>query len=347
MLELWRTPDGKYVTAEVPVEIQGWHYGPELRKYITYQHHFNRVTQPKIHKELLEKGIDISRGEVDRILRKTTQSLEQEKDDILAAGIAVSKHLQSDDTGARHKGENGYCNIICNDLFAYFHTSNSKSRVNFLKILSGQNIAYKITADTLEYMKQQKLPAQAIALIKGFMGTVFIDEQALKSFLTEYNFNNNEMRIVTEGVIMSSLISSGFPRDILLLSDDAGQFNLFDHALCWVHAERNIRKIIPIGRKEKQEVKKVRSLIWKYYRLLKAYKKKPSNEKEKLLLQKFDEIFTREIKGAALRKAMQKIYANKNELLKVLKNPWLPLHNNTSEQNLRDIVIKRKISGGT
>ena len=84
-----------------------------------------------------------------------------------------------------------------------------------------------------------------------------------------------------------------------------------------------------------------------YYRLLKAYKKKPSNEKEKLLLQKFDEIFTREIKGAALRKAMQKIYANKNELLKVLKNPWLPLHNNTSEQNLRDIVIKRKISGGT
>ena len=347
LLELWQTPEGKYVTAEVPIEIQGWHYGPELRKYITYQYHFNRVTQPKIHKELLEKGIDISRGEVDRILRETTQSLEQEKDDILAAGIAASKHLQSDDTGARHKGKNGYCNIICNDLFAYFHTSNNKSRVNFLKILSGQNIAYKITTDTLEYMKKQKLPAQSIALIKSFMGTVFVDEQALKTFLTEYNFNNNEMRIIAEGVIMSSLISSGFPRNILLLSDDAGQFNLFDHALCWVHAERNIRKIIPIGRKEKQEIKKVRSLIWKYYRLLKAYKKKPSNEKEKLLLQKFDAIFTQEIKGAALRKAMQKIYANKNELLKVLKNPWLPLHNNTSEQNLRDIVIKRKISGGT
>lgn len=146
---------------------------------------------------------------------------------------------------------------------------------------------------------------------------------------------------------MSSLISSGFPKDILLLSDDAGQFNLFDHALCWVHAERSIRKIIPIGRKEKQEIKAVRSLIWKYYRLLKNYKKNPSVKKEKLLLKKFDEIFPREIKGAALRKAMQKIYDNKDELLKVLKNPWLPLHNNTSEQNLRDNVIKRKISGGT
>ena len=148
MLELWRTPDGKYVTAEVPVEIRGWHYGPELRKYITYQHHFNRVTQPKIHKELLEKGIDISRGEVDRILKKNNTIPGTRKDDILAAGIAASKHLQSDDTGARHKRENGYCNIICNDLFAYFHTSNSKSRVNFLKILSGQNIVYKITTDT-------------------------------------------------------------------------------------------------------------------------------------------------------------------------------------------------------
>jgi hypothetical protein len=347
LLELWKTPDGKYITAEAPGEIQGWHYGPELRRYITYQYHFNRVTQPKIHKELLEKGIDISRGEVDRILRETTQSLEQEKKDIFAAGIAVSKHLQSDDTGARHKGQNGYCNIICNDLFAYFHSSNSKSRINFLEILAGSNITYKITNNTFEYMKQQKLSNQSIALIKNFMGTEFANKEALKSFLTEYNFNQNEVRIVTEGLIMGALIVSGFPKDILLLSDDAGQFNLFDHALCWIHAERNIRKIVPIGRAEKREIKKVRASIWRYYRALKAYKKNPTPKKEQRLLQQFDEIFTGEIKGAVLRKVMQKIYANKDELLKVLKNPSLPLHNNTCEQNLRDIVIKRKISGGT
>ena len=30
----------------------------------------------------------------------------------------------------------------------------------------------------------------------------------------------------------------------LILSDDAGQFNVFLHALCWIHANRTIDKII-------------------------------------------------------------------------------------------------------
>jgi hypothetical protein len=30
----------------------------------------------------------------------------------------------------------------------------------------------------------------------------------------------------------------GFLRDAVVLSDDAGQFDVGQHALCWVHAER-------------------------------------------------------------------------------------------------------------
>ena len=42
-----------------------------------------------------------------------------------------------DDTGARHEGKNGYCTAIGNDLFAYFESTDSKSRLNFLKVLRG------------------------------------------------------------------------------------------------------------------------------------------------------------------------------------------------------------------
>ena len=38
---------------------------------------------------------------------------------------------------------------------------------------------------------------------------------------------------------------------------------------------------------------------------------------------------------------------NKSDLLKVLENPTIPLHNNLSERDIRDYVKKRKISGST
>jgi hypothetical protein len=39
--------------------------------------------------------------------------------------------VQVDDTGARHQGHNGFCTHIGNELFAYFESTDSKSRQNF------------------------------------------------------------------------------------------------------------------------------------------------------------------------------------------------------------------------
>lgn len=38
---------------------------------------------------------------------------------------------------------------------------------------------------------------------------------------------------------------------------------------------------------------------------------------------------------------------NQHELFRVLERPEIPLHNNLSEQDIRDYVKKRKISGST
>jgi len=42
---------------------------------------------------------------------------------------------------------------------------------------------------------------------------------------------------------MGSVQSHEFLRDAVILSDDAGQFNVGQHALCWVHAERLVHKL--------------------------------------------------------------------------------------------------------
>jgi hypothetical protein len=110
-------PDGTSRTAPLPMQVRG-HFGPGLCSYVLYQHHQNGVTQPLIHEELLDLGIDISTGQVDRLLSDGHESFHEEKDALLPAAREVSSYFQADDTGARHLGKNAYTTVIANPLFA-------------------------------------------------------------------------------------------------------------------------------------------------------------------------------------------------------------------------------------
>ncbi len=68
---------------------------------------------------------------------------------------------------------------------------------------------------------------------------------------------------------------------------------------------------------------------------------KPSLEK------RFDEIFSQSTCFESLDLVLARLKRRKAELLKVLEKPELPLHNNASEQDIREFVKKRKISGST
>ena len=122
------------------------HFGPTLVSYILYQYHHQHVTQPLLLEQLLELGVEISAGQLSQILTHGNDEFHQEKDAVLSAGIEVSRYLQSDDTGARHEGKNGYCTYIGNDLFAWFKSTQSKSRVNFLELLRAEQSDYVINA---------------------------------------------------------------------------------------------------------------------------------------------------------------------------------------------------------
>ena len=73
-------------------------------------------------------------------------------------GLRYSGYVQVDDTGARHKGKNGYCTHIGNEQFAYFSSTDSKSRINFLELLRAGHKNYMINDEALAYMRRQKLP---------------------------------------------------------------------------------------------------------------------------------------------------------------------------------------------
>ena len=124
LLAEYVTPEGKTVTGQVPREYQG-HYGATLVSFVLYQHHQCRVPQPLILEELREFGIDISAGQVNRILIEDKETFHAEQQAVLSAGLETAKYVHTDDTGARHQGQNGYCTVIGNDLEAHFSSTGS------------------------------------------------------------------------------------------------------------------------------------------------------------------------------------------------------------------------------
>ena len=61
----------------------------------------------------------------------------------------------------------------------------------------------------------------------------------------------------------------------------------------------------------------------------------------------FDRLFLQRSGYADLNEALEKIHAKKENLLLVLERPEIPLHDNPSENDIRQYVKKRKISAGT
>lgn len=134
----------------------------------------------------------------------------------------------------------------------------------------------------------------------------------------------------------------------VLVGDDAPQFKKLGErfALCWIHEERHYKKLNPILECHRNEVDRVRGEIWEYYKRLKIYKQNPTDEKKSELWDDFDVLFGQKTTYDALNDRLSLTFEKKNELLTVLDYPEVPLHNNLSENGVREIVLKRKISGG-
>lgn len=347
-LKVYQAPDGTYVKGVLPAHLNNGHFGPELICFILYQHYHCQVTQPLLLEQLDELGIRISKGQLNNILIENKDRYHREKEDILAVGLEVSHYVNVDDTGARHKGKNGYCTHIGNEAFSWFESTESKSRINFLRLLRTGYSDFVINTDAIAYMTENKLPQNILKPIMADLGKVFGDDRQWNDFLDQSGIvSDRHVQIATEGVLIGSIIEHGIPKHLVIVSDDAGQFNVLLHALCWIHANRAIDKIIPYTEQAEKDLNRVKDDIWHLYKGLKAYKENPNIKDKKRLNDRFDKIVTQTTASATLNNALKRIYNNKSELLLVLERPDIPLHNNSAENAIREYVKKRKISGST
>lgn len=347
LLERWQTADGRYLVGRLPPEVQG-HFSPRLKSYILYQYYQCHVTQPLLLEQLWEWGVEISSGQLNRILTEDKDIFHKEKDRILSVGLKVSSYVNVDETGARHAGRNGYCTHIGNELFAWFQSVESKSRVDFLKLLRAGHRDYVINEDAFEYLRMREFPRYLLSRLEAHRNKRFSSDRTWERQLKNLSITSlRHVRTATQGALLGSALFHGLNKDLVIVSDDASQFHILTSALCWIHAERTINNLIASTEEHREAVDRVREQIWEFYDELKAYKANPSGRKRRQLEGRFCEIFSQKTAYATLNMALECIYRNKEQLLRVLERPEIPLHNNVSENDLREYVKRRKISGST
>jgi hypothetical protein len=349
--ERWQTPDGKVITASLPDGFDR-HFGPQLRRFVLAQYHQGQTTVPRLVTLLRGLGIDISKREVVRLLNEDHDGFHNEARDVLRAGLVSSPWITVDDTGARHKAKNGFCTQIGNARFTAFITTAAKSRVNFLSLLRAGHDDYVVDDMALAYMRERALAAHVIGRLAEHPDRCFADQAAWTAHLEKLGIaalkvNPDPVLIATEGALWGSVKAHGFLRDAVIVSDDAGQFNVGQHGLCWVHAERLVHKLDTFTDHNRAAQSTVRAAIWQLYRDLKAYRCAPTAQRKVDLEAEFDRIFTSKTGFVTLDRLLARLHANKAELLKVLDRPEIPLHTNGSENDIRCHVTRRNVSGGT
>ena len=349
--ERWLTPTGETIVAPLPAGIRG-HFGPELRRFVLMQYHQGQVTVERLVSLLLSFGVSISKREVMRLLIDEQNDFLAEGREVLRAGLESAAWITVDDTGARHRGANAVCTQIGNDTFAWFGTTGSKSRMNFLELLRAGHTDYVVNEAALDYMREHALAGPVIRQLATHDQRQFADQAAWQRHLeqlgiTALQVTPDPARVATEGALWGAVAEHGFLNEAVIVSDDAGQFNVGQHALCWVHAERLVYKLETFTDQQRAAQEYVRGLIWWFYADLKVYCAEPTARRRSELRARFDRIFLRTTGFATLDRLLLRLHANKAELLMVLDHPEIPLHTNGSENDIRCQVTKRQVSGGT
>ena len=349
--ERWVLPSGETVLAALPAGIVGG-FGPELRRFVLALHAQGQVTTERLVALLNGIGVEISKRQVVRLLTEPLDTFVAEDQEVLRTGLATARWVTVDDTAARHARKNGFTTQIGDDRFTVFRTGPSKSRKAFLSVLRAGHTDYVVNPAALDYMRGHSLSGQVVAQLDAHPAKRFADTSAWAAHLARLGIDTlaitpDPVQIASEGALWGAICHHGLLTEAVIVSDDAGQFRVGTHALCWVHAERLVHKLVPATPEQHRAVEVTRSLIWWFYADLKAWARDPCPRRAAALRARFDRIFRRQTDYTTLDRLLARLHRRKHELLRVLQHPEIPLHTNGSENDIRTCVTKRKISGGT
>ena len=344
-MELWQTPDGSTIKAALPPGIEGSHFGPGLRALI-HGLYASGMTQPALFEFTRSVGIEISEGQIHHILMNEAKGYAAQSEAILSAGLNEAPYIRTDDTGASHQHQKGYCTHIGGEYFAYYKTTASKSRLNFLNILAQGKEGYILNDAFIWHLFSSGVKDDLLNTFETHKGKQYQTKKGMNRLLNEIGIFDKKLRLTClEAGLIGFIQATQLKAGQVLLSDRAGQFAILNHAACWVHMERPLRKLIASTPEIEAEIQQVREAIWLLYEQVKEASL--SQQGKELVLEAYDALIERKVISPGVREVLVAFKNYREEMLKALSHPGLPLHNNDSERDIRRVVKFRDISGGT
>ncbi len=352
----------KTFIGKLPEGVEG-EFGPGVKALVITLKNVGNMSEPKIEEFFRGFDIHISPATISRILTKDRDIaiFNQEKGQILEAGLQSTIYQQIDDTSARVNGQNQFVQIICNPYYTAYFTLPKKSRLSILDILrGGAERVYCFNEEAFSILQSFNLAQKWTTRLRMSADGKILSEEEMKALLDRLFPHPKpsltiRTRIMEAGLIAAYHEQIGFPVIPILLSDDAPQYKLLSlyHALCWIHEGRHYKKLDPVTTLFIKELEEFQCRFWDYYQKLLDFRESPSKDEAERLSTEFDDLFSTICKFPLLADRIEKTRAKKQNLLLVLRWPQLPLHNNEAELGARvqarwrDVSLQTKTREGT
>jgi hypothetical protein len=340
----------KFFRGPLPSGYDQGDFSADLRALILSLKYCGNMSEPKIREFLENFDVQVSAGSVSNILTKTADSFVQDFDDIVLAGLSSTTYQQTDDTSARVAGQFWHTHILCNPFYAAYFTRERKDRLTVLEVLQNTNaLRFRLNAETLALLQAEfNIPKKWRQVLEG-REEQELSRAELGTLLDGwFGDGNRQVRTAIEqaAAIVFYRHQSLVPVIETIVCDDAGQFKLLTKnlALCWIHAGRHYEKLSPVVPRHAEALESFRKRYWEYYSSLQDYRAGPREQQAALLRLQFDELFSTRTGYAALDDRIAKTAEKKDELLTVLSQPSVPLHNNDSELQARVSARRRDVS---
>ena len=332
------------------------YFSDSLKSFIICQNKVCDVTENKILIMLRSLGFEISAGSLSGILLEFTNLAQEQKNEILKAGLS-SSYTQTDITGDRFAGQNYYTHIITNDLFTSFTTLPGKSALDVLTayqcLTDKRKLGLIYSTETVNLLKEAKITKKHLrSLNEMFQENQILTLEKFELFVRKkipelFDRRNIFIKVKTAFALAYYHRQTDVAPARCMLSDNAPEYNKIAvdaHALCWVHDARYYNKIVAYIPYHQEKLDIFMNRYWSYYKKLLDYKDKPSKDLGIKLSNEFDDLFITDTPFFQLNQCIKRTLEKKHELLTVLKYPEIPLHNNLAELGARRQVRKRDIS---
>jgi len=350
--EKWYAPStGKTYLAPLPPGYQG-QFGPQLKQLALTLYWEAQLSEASLLAFLRGVGVQISAGTLSTVLIEDRDLFAAEQAAVVAAGLGSSPVQQLDATSTRVNGQPQQCHILCSPFYTAYRTLPHKDRLSVLVVLSnGAPLVHLANATAAAWLTQTGVSERTRAVLAALPQDAALDAATFARLLGAHGagLGPQQRRWLQEATAVAAY-QAGLLGPVVetLMSDDAPEYTRITarQGLCWVHDGRLYTKLVPYTAANQQLLATFRKDYWTFYRELRAYQATPEPAEAVRLGAAFDALFSRETGYQALDDRIAKTKAKRAQLLLVLTDPTVPLHNNAAELGARRRVRKRDVSFG-